>query len=233
MLDPDKYSHKVIGLSIGYTFVVCALYLWGYWGSFGINIMQFISLSDIPRIAAYPLLASVLTFTAGALFNISTGVTLPDGEGKNTPTGKFLNRHSNYIIPILLAIQLAFYFLGNHWKMVIICFICTLQLAFYCAKNDTFSKLFPSIRIPNAAITIIITTLTMSFGIGKIEANHLIYGTNNTTATINNTQDKMIYIGHAGDYLFLLTQDKSTTIIIRNQEATMLSLQMPSSSRTQ
>lgn len=36
------------------------LYLWGYWGSFDINILEFLGLSDILRVAAYPLASSLL-----------------------------------------------------------------------------------------------------------------------------------------------------------------------------
>jgi hypothetical protein len=47
-----------------YALFVSALYLWAYWGSFGIAILQYLSLADIVRVAAIPV--ALVIFASGA-----------------------------------------------------------------------------------------------------------------------------------------------------------------------
>jgi hypothetical protein len=37
-----------------YAVTVGVLYLWGYWSTFGVNILEYLSLADIVKTAAYP-----------------------------------------------------------------------------------------------------------------------------------------------------------------------------------
>jgi len=65
---------KILSLLAPCAVLVCALYLFGYWSSFEINILEFVSLSDIIKLGVYPLVVS-----GGAAFIIGflSGTTLP------------------------------------------------------------------------------------------------------------------------------------------------------------
>jgi len=41
--------------STAYVVVVAVLYLWGYWSPFNINVLEYLSLADVVKAAAYPL----------------------------------------------------------------------------------------------------------------------------------------------------------------------------------
>lgn len=56
---------KVIYFSTAYGFVVSMLYLFGYWSTFGINILEYIEISDVIKLSIYPILTSVGVNVAG------------------------------------------------------------------------------------------------------------------------------------------------------------------------
>jgi hypothetical protein len=49
---------KIIYFATSYGFVVSMLYLFGYWSTFDINILEYIKISDVIKISIYPILTS-------------------------------------------------------------------------------------------------------------------------------------------------------------------------------
>jgi hypothetical protein len=43
----DDKALKILPFLAPYAILICVLYLFGYWSSFGINILEFISFSDV------------------------------------------------------------------------------------------------------------------------------------------------------------------------------------------
>ena len=52
-------SLKIIYLATSYGFVVSMLYLFGYWSTFDINILEYIKISDVIKISIYPIITTV------------------------------------------------------------------------------------------------------------------------------------------------------------------------------
>ena len=50
-----------------YMGMVAGLYLFGYWSTFDINVLEYISLADAIKLALYPVAASITFFTTGAV----------------------------------------------------------------------------------------------------------------------------------------------------------------------
>ena len=50
-----------------YFVVVGVLYLWGHWYSFEVNILEYISLTDIVKVTLIPIISSFLAFASGAV----------------------------------------------------------------------------------------------------------------------------------------------------------------------
>ena len=48
--------NKYIALVAPYSITVSALYLFGYWGSFGVSIFEYVDLAEIVKIALYQLM---------------------------------------------------------------------------------------------------------------------------------------------------------------------------------
>ena len=95
------------------------LYQWGFWSQFNINVLPFMSLSDIVKSFAYPFLASFIFFLSGAVLSANDPIVLKPGAGADTKVGRFLNRLK---IPLALlfggVIALVFVFGGSfRWIM--------------------------------------------------------------------------------------------------------------------
>ena len=71
MVDQDENDQKTKGIlaycSSAYFFSVAALYLWGYWSPFKINILEYVSLSDVIKIAAFPIASVFILVAIGML----------------------------------------------------------------------------------------------------------------------------------------------------------------------
>ncbi|WPG22221.1 hypothetical protein SD435_07140 [Kosakonia cowanii] len=64
----------------GYLFLLSIAYLWGFWGNFQINILQFISVQDILKASIIPMIVTlVLYFAQVAINNFNS----PKGDIKN------------------------------------------------------------------------------------------------------------------------------------------------------
>ena len=99
---------KYISFATPYAFVVASLYLFAFWGSFKINILEFVGFSDLVRLALYPLAISLILYLPGlALSQLVTGNSLPPGGGADTATGRFGLKHWRILVAVNIVIVLA------------------------------------------------------------------------------------------------------------------------------
>ena len=76
-----KYAY----VSSLYFLAVGVLYLWGYWPSFGVNVLEYAGLTDIIKTAAYPVASLFVFFAVGAVFGeLLASDALPPGGGAGT-----------------------------------------------------------------------------------------------------------------------------------------------------
>lgn len=58
---------EVLTVGVPYCIAIGACYLFGYWGSFHINVLEFITFADVAKIAVYPLMTTLVFGLAGYL----------------------------------------------------------------------------------------------------------------------------------------------------------------------
>src|SRR5689334_4006081 len=63
-------SLPLLTLIAPYSITISVLYLMGYWTSFRINALEFVSLADVLKLAIYPMIGAV----GGAIIGITYGV---------------------------------------------------------------------------------------------------------------------------------------------------------------
>src|SRR5207253_7010755 len=61
---------KLLSLITPYAIVVSLLYLFGYWSSFGINILEYVSFPDVLKLAIYPVFLGAVLSTLGIITQI-------------------------------------------------------------------------------------------------------------------------------------------------------------------
>ena len=62
-------TKEALAIGVPYLISVGTCYLFGYWGAFGINVLEFISFADLGAVAVYPLMVSLVFALAGVLFS--------------------------------------------------------------------------------------------------------------------------------------------------------------------
>ncbi len=67
-----------------YFVTVGVLYLWGYWTTFEVNILEYLSLADIVKSTAYPIASTFIFFVIGVIGILFTG-THPGKTKKGHP----------------------------------------------------------------------------------------------------------------------------------------------------
>ncbi len=97
-----------------YLISVGVLYLWGYWPAFGINILGYMSLTDVLKLTAYPLVSSFIFVATGVVVGELVGFrrTLPPGAGRDTPTGRILLRLAPFLAAAYALVTLALLLCG-------------------------------------------------------------------------------------------------------------------------
>lgn len=79
---------KIISLSTTFGFLICAIYLFAYWSSFGINILEFAGLSDFIKLGIYPVFVGFSFFVIGSFI----GILLPDKKIDETKNQEERNK---------------------------------------------------------------------------------------------------------------------------------------------
>lgn len=153
---------------------VGALYLWGYWGRFDINVMEHLGLSDIVKAAAWPVLSWFLFLVAGMFLGESIKFEgLAVADGRKTSLGQTLWRLRGaikWIYIVFIAGLLAF---GGAWAWQPASVLLALVLGPALSRMRQLQNLIPSDG-PRGIMAFAAVILPMwSFGQGQINANSI------------------------------------------------------------
>ncbi len=215
---------------------VGVLYLWGYWSTFNVNILEYLSLADVIKSAAYPI-ASVFVFLAvGAVFGeaMSGGAVLSPGGGRDTKAGKFLNRIFPWLLLLYATATLALLLLGPVSKWNALPILLALPAYFYVKKSGFLLSALPHDSMRSITIFLLAVLPIFAYGQGKLKANDVVEGTRfeyvlspieNVTVESNATAlQRPRLVGHTGDFLFFLMPVNSTLVIQKFEGAKALVL---------
>lgn len=168
---------EIITFGTPYLIGVSAAYLFGYWGSFHVNVLEFIGLTDIAKLAVYPLLASSIFFLAGALFSeVIVSPHLPPGGGADTPLGRLGNRYGRWLMALVVLVAVLFAIYGpepRKWFFVALLVSC---LSIPLTHNEQIIELIPDPRQRGTALFLLFALPALSFGYGKEQAYDIKVG---------------------------------------------------------
>lgn len=210
-----------------YFIVVGVLYLWGYWGSFGINVLEYASISDIAKTTAYPVATAFAFFAVGTIIGGTlTDNKIPEESSPESIFWSLIFRHIKIIGALYLAgVYLLFHF-GPEKKWLALPMLITLPIFMATAKLEFLKSIFPNSRTRYVFTYLIIALPFFSYGQGRLNAFNIIEGqsysyiselTNETKSKDNTTtiQSRHRYLGQVNDYLFFYIPDSQTTSISR------------------
>lgn len=231
-MDEIQYK-KYIAVTVPYSGALSLLYLWGYWGTFNFNFLEFIGFSDLAKLALYPFLGSFISFLIGSsISQVLLRGALPPGGGANTNIGKFGRKYWRHLVALnLILIYLSAIFLSAPQKWLLVAFLVSLFSA-PLSHLEFFISLIPN---PSARSTILYLLLIaggMTLFYGNYDA-HLVktgYGpqlidvARSKLPLQSDEKNPVTYLGHVSEYLALYESATRSVILVKAKDDSPLFL---------
>ena len=217
------------GLLASFYFVaVGALYLWGYWSSFEINILEYISLTDIVKVTVIPIISSFIAVTAGAILGeLITSPGFPPGAGANTPEGRFLNNYKFLLLGAYCILTLLIYFLGPVQKWIILPGLISLPIWVMLRNQRFLEDLIPNDSVNRITVLLLCMLPFYAYGHGIMNADKIITGSDYKyvelqikkfavgTSANENEYEKLKFLGFMNNFVFLMPIEGKTVIVTK------------------
>ncbi len=161
-----------------YAIAVSTLFLWGYWGSFHVNVLEFIGIADIVKTAVYPVASAFAFFALGAVLGetLSPTLNLPPGGGVDTKIGRFLHKAFPFLATAYM-LGLAYYFLAGpveKWRVLPVLFAVMVYLPL--KSTGLLAQDFKSDGVRSIAVFLLAALPVFAYGRGVLEANDVLAG---------------------------------------------------------
>ena len=216
-----------------YSIAVSALYLWGFWGPFGINILEHLGLADVVKVAAWPV-GSVFFFAllGMVLGQISPVARLPEGGGQHTRFGRWLNKHVRAIAAVfaVAAVLMVFFAPPRTWPLIAL--ITGGILSHPLNSYPPFVRLIPNDGIRSVLSFAIAVLPAFAYGEGRANADSVRFGEkylfvqagSEGVPSTGDPKTSLRYVGYAGSTFFLWDPTTSSLTLIPSSTVKSLKL---------
>ena len=233
---PTEQSNRTYIYPTSLYFIsVSVLYLWGYWSPFDINILEYLSLTDIVKTTAYPIASAFISLAAGIILTGLTGTTPEPGSRSQTPIGRFFNKNLKRVTFLYLIVTLSLLkILPTQYSTLIVPALLDIPLAIYADNLKLLARIIPAYRLRGVCTYMLAVLPFFAFGQGYWKAQQIINGEkfDYVTSTVSGLQTLGIneptrsprFVGHAGDHIFLWDPQHSLMAISKTEEGKPLIL---------
>lgn len=227
----SKYAY----ISSLYFVAVGVLYLWGYWPTFNVNILEYAGLTDVIKTAAYPIASLFVFFVLDAVMGelLACGDLLPPGGGVNTATGRFLHKFAPLLIVVYLSTTLLLFLFGPDEKWRILPVLVGLPLYLLGLRFEILSDLVPHKNIRSIFVFVLSVLPFFAYGHGKLRALGVLSGeeysftpsqVGSVPAGVEPIEKRPRYLGVAGGNVFFYIPEHRSTIVVAISELKVLEL---------
>lgn len=208
---------KIFTFLTPYSLAVSLLYLFGFWGTFNVNILEYIALTDVVKNAMLPLLYSsafvLIGFTIASIMTSPMQTNMPSGGGAHLPEAKYFIWIFRVItlLTLLGALYFVFFDVGRtRWLNIALLLMTPIFVVIGDAPMA--EKYIAHKRLRILVVCSLTFILLCSFGWGAFDAEKA--KNDDQSLKINGIISKHSYVGRAGDYLFLWSK-KANSIVIK------------------
>lgn len=229
-----------------YAIAVSLLYLFGYWSSFDINILEYVSFQDVLKLGIYPVLIGAIVTVSAIL---PRAILFQDDIKRVEPQKVFflVNRRfarwSSLIALIAAPFSLVVFHNPERWTVfgLLLSYLAILTIE----DVKILSPLIPNFVLRKIVVSAAILLLINSFTTAKISAHSVLFGKNVKLISTQlfkekgtelfeakgmlSGQDTLKYIGAAGDYFFFLSMDNKKTYAVKYSDLHYLEFANPNS----
>lgn len=224
MSDLGELKSKLTFFVTGYTFAVGVLYEWGYWGRFNVNILQFMTLTDVARSFAYPFVTAIFFFVIGAVLASGDSKVFPEGGGRYTQVGIVLNRWIGPLLMVYFAFAMAAWWLGGLMRWMIPAGMLVPVLGAMVSRYELLHGVISDPSLRRFISFVGVGMPVLAFAYGATQAEEVLAGFLFDQAKLPNDETTYKYLGHAGEYVFLLTADNRTVHLRKASDTLPLQL---------
>ncbi|BAW21302.1 MULTISPECIES: hypothetical protein [Pseudomonas] len=222
--------------SSAYFFAVAVLYLWGYWSPFKVNILEYVSLSDVVKTSAYPIASVFIFMVLGALMGevMFPHGFLPKGSGITKKVGHSLHRIAPHILIFYLVGISLYAIFGSVYKWNYLPVLFAIPVTGTLKELGVLKSFLKSDGSRTFVLFLLAVLPPMAYGRGAIEANDIISGKTYTYVISEVTGHSfdprseayahLRYVGKAGDQYFLYAPETKSVLILSKSDATLLEL---------
>ncbi len=208
---------QILTLLTPYSLFISILYLFGFWSSFNVNVLEYIALTDVLKSAMMPLLYSALLATVGFSFGRMLGMplskSLPPGGGQHLPISKYIRWLLRLaFLSLVLAIIYQIVFESGNYRWFTVAALSMLILPVLVDDAGVIEDFIPHKNVRVVIANVLVAVAVYAYGWGAVDAKEV--KSNEQNLKINGSKVEYKYVGWAGDYLFLW-DTKSNTIIAK------------------
>lgn len=227
-LNSDLKQFPLLSFVVPYALVTSLLYLFGYWSSFQINILEYVSLPDVIKLAIYPLVIGALISLVGFYVQVTMTFTADPEKAFILVPSKFA-RWLNWVI-LLLIFGIVLFKRTGSWY-VTAGFLLASLVSFNFVGSDKLKNYIPHPSARKVILFSVSVILFTSYGRGKENADLILSGKRYKTVSTSVFKekgsvnfddkklleglDKLKYVGTAGDYFFFISMDNSRTFVAK------------------
>lgn len=231
---------KVIYFATCYGFVVSMLYLFGYWSTFDINILEYIKISDVIKISIYPILTSVGITITGIILGSFYERWSSKPNIQKSEISKKINKWTNFICKYAVIVTSIFFIVAalyNRDRIVIymlFSIICPTVASYILVtyKAEMVKKLISFPGYEALILFLFLSILSLAFGYGKVRSLSILETGSCFYINVSIFKDKELfqdqkrlkYLGLGGNFMFFLSEDNTKTYILEPSKIPILEL---------
>lgn len=218
-------TKEIYAFGAPYLVMVGACYLFGYWGAFQINVLEYISFTDVAKLAVYPLMASLVFALAGvALSELVHAPHFPPGGGNDTSIGRFGLRHWRLLLSLQIIVTvLVTIYAPEPGKWFVVALLVSL-FSTALAHAEKLIELLPNPRFRATVLFMSLFLPTMGFALGRQQAYLVKTGAADQFVDVERSRlpltaegkNQVAYLGLLGN-LYVLREGKTGHIVFVKQ----------------
>lgn len=241
MIEKLQNNLKLISTFMVVYFTICGT-LWhiGYWSTFNINILQYITVVDLIKSFIFPFLSSGVFLLFGYLFtsyvtiadNINNPQKISSGKWRNTRVGKYLNKNKYGILTIYFCLISIIFIYGSHPKWILLPFLIAIPMGIILSHRKFSIDIISHPDLRNFTMVFFVCLPLISFGLAKYDGlavrDNIKYRIVSDLECNSETNLESLigfkYLGEAGNKIFLTKRDNSEMIMLNNNTVNFISI---------
>jgi hypothetical protein len=222
---------KYVSFVTPYGFLVASLYLFAFWGTFKLNVLEFVGFADLMKLAMYPLAVSLIVFLPGYAVSGVLLPLFPPGGGADTKIGRLGRKYWPILVAvdIVLALALAL-FTSQPEKWITVAFLLSF-LGTPLSHLDVFISLIPNPRARHIILSLLILVIGLAFASGKLQAHTITSGRAAYIVDLRSSGlqltaglDGLSYVGYLGENFVLYEDSTKRIIFVKGKDRELLVL---------